>query len=121
MRGLSADKDQIKDCSDAVFKGGCWFCSPTPPPTPVTYPSQKTQDCIIRKPFCVWLRWGPGFGELLLATSSQGPLELRPDPEVIGLDPGGGTCKGWEPVIASCSVHVSHSVIHQVALMSAAE
>lgn len=30
-----------------------------------------------------------GFGVQLLAISSQGPLEFRRGPEVIGLDPGG--------------------------------
>lgn len=66
-----------------------------------------------------------GWGSDFRLTSSQGPLEFRPRPRGhwsrSGGRGGGRTSKCWEMVTASSSVHVSNSMIHRVALMSAAE
>lgn len=60
--------------------------------------------------------WGTASSHL-----SQGPLKFRPSPEVTDfLSLGNGTSKWWEGVMASYSLRVSNTVIHQVGLMSAA-
>lgn len=49
--------------------------------------SENTRLDYLKATLCVALR--PGFGEQLLAASSQECLEFRPGPQVIGFDPGG--------------------------------